>query len=83
MLYTKIQSQSVLVLVKKIFKCFFFVFFFFFFVLFCFFNIYVHGGHLFQWCGTSGQSNCQQPFDRSLHVKSGENWSSGFREEDV
>ena len=27
--------------------------------------------------------NCQHPFDKRPHVKSGENWSSGFREEDV
>ena len=25
----------------------------------------------------------QHPFDRRLHVKSGENWLCGFREEDV
>ena len=25
----------------------------------------------------------QYPFDRRLHVKYGENWSSGFREEDI
>ena len=27
--------------------------------------------------------NGVEPFDRWLHVKSGENWSSSFREEDV
>ena len=46
-----------------------------------FFTIYGNGGHLVQWCKTIS-TNCQYPFYRRLHVKSGENWSSSFREED-
>ena len=44
------------------------------------FTKYGQGGHLVQWHGTI-QINCQYPFDRRPHVKSGENCSSGFREE--
>ena len=52
---------------KKIFKVYFF-------------TIYVHCGHFVQWRGTMW-TNCQYPFDRRPHVKSGENWLSGFRED--
>ena len=45
----------------------------------CVFTVYRHGGHLVQWRGT----NCQYPFDRRPHRKSGENYSRGFREEEI
>ena len=32
-------------------------------------DIYGHGGHFVQWCGTI-QTNYQYPFDRRSHVKS-------------
>ena len=33
--------------------------------------------------GVEPLNKCSIPFDRRPYVKSGENWSSGFREEDV
>ena len=45
-------------------------------------TIYLHGGHLIQWCGTIW-TNCQYPFARWPHVKSGENYSRCFREDDI
>ena len=36
------------------------------------FTIYGHGGHLIQWCETIW-INCRYPFDRTPHMKSGEN----------
>ena len=41
--------------------------------------------HLHDFIHAQGQSrdHCQYPFDRKTHVKSGENWSSCFRGEDV
>ena len=56
-----------LVLEKNILKCL---------------TIYGHGSHLVPWHGTI-QTNCQYPFDRRPHVKSCENCSSGFGEEDI
>ena len=46
------------------------------------FTIYRHGSHLVQWCETIW-TNWQYPFDRRPNVKSGENCSSDFREEDI
>ena len=46
------------------------------------FTIYGHGGHLVQWPWTIW-INWQYPFDTWPHVKSGENCSSVFREEDI
>ena len=64
-MYTKYSFKAFLVLEKKIFKCF---------------TIYGHGSHLVQRCRTIWIKR-QHPFDRRPHVKSDENWSSGFREE--
>ena len=68
MLYTKIHPQSFLGPGEEDF--------------YVFTAIYGHGGHLVPWCGTI-YTDCQYPFDRRLHVKSGENWSSGLKEEEV
>ena len=34
-------------------------------------------------CSMARQTNCQYPFDRMLHIKSGKGCSSGFREDDI
>ena len=39
---------------------------------------YWHGGHLVQW-GRTIRKNCQYPFHRRPHVKSGENWPAQFQ----
>ena len=67
MLYTKIQSESFLGSGEEDFKCF---------------TIYGHGSHLVQWLRTI-QTKCQHPFDKRIHVKSGENCSSSFRKEAI
>ena len=61
----KFSHKTFLVLKKQIFKCF---------------ALYGHGGHLVQWRG-SIRTNWQYPLDRRTHMKSGENSSSGFRED--
>ena len=70
MLYIKIQPQSFLDSGEEdflSFKCF---------------TIYGHGGHLVHWRGTI-RTNWQYPFPRRPHVKSSENCSSSFRDEDI
>ena len=67
MLYTKIQPQSFLGSGEEDFECF---------------TMYRHGSHLAQWRGTI-RTNYQYPFDRKSPLKSGENCSNGFREEDI
>ena len=62
MVYTKIQSQSFLGSGGADFKGF---------------TIYGYGGHLVQWCSTIC-TNCHYPFNRRPHIKSDENWLSGF-----
>ena len=44
------------------------------------FTIYGHVCYIVQWREII-RTKCQYPFDRRLHVKSGENGSSGLKEE--
>ena len=63
----RFSLRTSLVPEKKILKCF---------------TIYGHGSHIVQWRRTIW-TNCQQPFDRRLNVKSSENRWSCFREENI
>ena len=47
-----------------------------------FFTIYGRGGHLGHVTGTI-YANFGSPFPRTLHIKFGFDWSSGFRGKDV
>ena len=67
MLYTKFNLKAFLLLKKKSFKCFFLSYMGMAAVL-------LNDAEPFE--------QCQHPFDRRPHVKSGKKWSSGFREED-
>ena len=67
MLYTKIQSRSFRSTGEEDFKCFY---------------------HIWAWKPSCSMmhnhlNRVSNPFDRRPNVKSGENWSSGFRKKDV